>query len=381
MLRAAPAPAVELVDLRDAAGRVLAETVRADRDWPPAARSLRDGFAVRAADLPGELRVTGEVRAGQAYDGEVKAGEAVEIMTGATVPYGADAVVMVEHVTRTAGGIRTDRQASPGDFINPRGSEARRGDLLLDKGLRLDFAGIALLAGVGKSAVEVFARPRVAILATGDEIVAVDERPLDHQVRNSNAFSLAAQVERAGGIPAILPVARDTFESTRLLIERGLSAGLLVLSGGVSAGKYDIVETVLADLGATFFFDRVRIQPGQPLVFGRVGEKFFFGLPGNPVSTMVTFETLARAAVDLLGGVKCPPLPFTLARLTTTFRHNPGLTRFLPARLTPGAPEVTPIPWQGSSDIAAVGRANAFLVADEDREQWNAGELIQVLPR
>jgi molybdopterin molybdotransferase len=379
ILRAAPVPARELVDLRDSAARVLAESVRADRDLPPVPRSLRDGFALRASDLPGEIRVAGEVRAGQTYAGEVRPGEAVEIMTGAPVPSGADAVVMIEHVTRIAYGIRAERVVSPGDFINPRASEARRGDLLLDKGKRLDFADIALLATVGKSAVSVFAKPRVAILPTGDEIVDVDRQPLDHEVRNSNAFSLAAQVERAGGVPVLLPAARDDFDSTRNLIERGLRADLLLLSGGVSAGKYDLVETVLAELGARFFFDRVRIQPGQPLVFGQAGGKFFFGLPGNPASTMVTFEVLARAAVDLLGGVECPSLPFTLARLTTDFRHKPGLTRFLPARLATEAAEITPIPWQGSSDVAALSRANAFLVTDEDREEWKAGELIRVL--
>jgi molybdopterin molybdotransferase len=268
--------------------------------------------------------------------------------------------------------------AEPGQFINPRGSEARAGSLLLDAGSRVGFAEIALLASAGCAEVSVFARPRVAILATGDEIVEVHETPLAHQIRNSNAYSLAAQVRRAGGEPEVLPVARDTRDATRALIEQGLAADLLLLSGGVSAGKYDIVEEALASLGAGFYFDRALIQPGQPVVFGRVNRTFFFGLPGNPASTMVTFEIFARAAVELLGGQRESLLPLTLAPLAEPFRHKPGLTRFLPARLDAGG-AVTHLPWQGSGDVPAIARANAFLVAAADRERWDRGELIQVL--
>jgi molybdopterin molybdotransferase len=186
-------------------------------------------------------------------------------------------------------------------------------------------------------------------------------------------------VQRAGGVPRILPVARDDEDSTRWLIEKGLHSDLLLLSGGVSAGKYDIVEKVLSDFGAEFFFDRILIQPGQPLVFGRIDRTFFFGLPGNPASTVVTFEIFARAAVELLHGEADPWLPLTLARLTAPFRHRTGLTRFLPARVSNGTSELTPVPWQGSSDVAALARANAFLVADADRECWDTGDLMQVL--
>jgi molybdopterin molybdotransferase len=217
----------------------------------------------------------------------------------------------------------------------------------------------------------------VAVLATGDEIVDVDRTPAPDQIRNSNAWSLAAQVARAGAVPLLLPIARDVQAETRELIERGLEADLLLLSGGVSAGKFDVVEPALADLGAEFFFDRVLIQPGQPVVFGRVRGKFFFGLPGNPVSTMVTFEIFARAALDLISGAGEAPLPMTLARLTQAFRHKPGVTRFLPARVECG--EVTPIAWQGSGDVPSLCRANAFLVADAERAEYGAGETIPVM--
>lgn len=378
-------PPAERVALQDCAGRVLAEDVLADRDYPPLARSVRDGFAVRAADFPGNVRVIGEVRAGDRFHGSVQPGEAVEIMTGAPVPDGADSIIMVEHVAYHGGRdgdfITTDRPVKSGDFINPQGCESPRGSVVLRAGSRLDYTGIAMLATVGRTQVPVYRKPRVAILATGDEIVGVDQVPLEHQVRNSNSASLAAQVARAGGIAQILPTARDTYEATRESIAHGLEADLLLLSGGVSAGKYDIVEKVLAEFDAEFFFDRVLIQPGQPLVFGRASGKFFFGLPGNPSSTMITFELFARAAVALLGGASEAPLPLLQARLTREFRHRPGLTRFLPALLSRDGAELTPTGWQGSGDIGAMARANAFLVAEPERESWAAGDLMRVLAK
>jgi molybdopterin molybdotransferase len=380
MVRAArTAPPVESVALEAAAGRVLAEALRADRDYPAVARSVRDGYAVRAIDLPAGLEVIGEVRAGQSFTGEVGWNQAVEIMTGAPVPRGADAVVMLESVRLEDHRVIVDRTAEPGQFVNPQGSEARAGEILLDSGKRLDFTGVAMLAAVGKARVSVYAAPRVAILATGDEIVPVGETPQEFQIRNSNVYSLAAQVSRAGGAPEILAVARDEVQHTGELIERGLGADLLLISGGVSAGKYDIVERVLADLGAEFYFDRVLIQPGQPLVFGRARGKFFFGLPGNPSSTMVTFEIFARAALELLGGQDEITLHMPLSRLTREFHHHTGLTRFLPAHLSADGSEVTPVPWHGSGDVPALTRANAFLVAEADRAEWSAGDLIRVL--
>jgi molybdopterin molybdotransferase len=386
---ARPARVVEKVALEAAAGRVLAEDVAADRDTPALARSVRDGYAVRAADLPGELLVIGEVRAGQRFAGRVEPGQAVEIMTGAPLPAGADAVVMVEHARRVDQHVAIDGAAEPRQFINPQGCEAAAHETVLHAGKRLDYADIAMLAAFGRSPVKVFGRPTVAIVATGDEIVEISETPADFQIRNSNAYSLAAQVIRAGGVPYLLPVARDTFEHTREIVSRGLYCDLLLLSGGVSAGKYDVVEQVLAELGGEILFDRVLIQPGQPLVFGRAGGStaagrkwragFFFGLPGNPSSTMVTFEIFARAALDLLAGQSETSLHMPLSRLTSEFRHRPGLTRFLPAHLSADGAEVTPVAWHGSGDIPALTRANAYLVADPERAQYPRGELIRVL--
>ena len=369
----------EQVSALEAAGRILAEDVTADRDYPPFPRSARDGFAVRAADVPGDLRVIGEVRAGELYSGEVTAGEAVEIMTGAPLPEGADAVVMVEHTERSGNRVQVSRSLKVGENFNPQGIEAKHGSTVLTAGRRLGFAEIALLAMVGRECVAVYRRPRVAILPTGDEIVEAGQAPEAFQIRNSNAWSMAVQVARAGGDPHILPIARDNFESTHNLMLQGLETDLLLLSGGVSAGKYDIVERVLADLDAQFFFDRVLIQPGQPLVFGTARGKFFFGLPGNPASTMVTFEVFARAAVELLSGANEAPLRLLQAPLSKELSHRPGLTRFLPAQVSADGSTVTPEPWQGSGDVNSLARANAFLVTEPDRESWAAGEMIRVL--
>jgi molybdopterin molybdotransferase len=374
-------PAIEEIPLAEAAGRVLARDAAADRDSPAVARSVRDGFAVRAIDLPGQLEIIGEVRAGERFAGELGAGQAVEIMTGAPIPSGADAVVMIEHTQREGTRVLIERTAEPQQFINPRGCEAAAHEVVLHAGKRLDYSGIALLAAIGQARVQVFRRPAVAIIATGDEIVEIDEIPEEFQIRNSNAYSLAAQVARAGGSPQVLPLARDTVEHTREMVAQGLAADMLLLSGGVSAGKYDVVEEVLAEFGAEFYFDRVLIQPGQPLVFGRAGGKYFFGLPGNPSSTMVTFEVFARSALELLAGQEETALQMPWARLTCDFRHRIGLTRFLPAYWSADGSEVTPVNWHGSADIPALSRANAYLVADPDRAAYERGDLIRILSK
>jgi molybdopterin molybdotransferase len=371
--------ATEQIPALDAAGRILAEQITADRDYPPFPRSARDGFAVRAADVPGELTVIGEVRAGEVFRGSVSPKGAVEIMTGAPLPDGADAVVMLEHTERSGDHVKISRSLRPGENFNAQGIEAKKGSTVLSPGSRLGFAEIALLAMFGRECATVYRKPRVAILPTGDEIVEAGQSPEPFQIRNSNAWSMAVQVRRAGGDPVILPIARDNYESTREHIEQGLTHDLLLLSGGVSAGKYDIVERVLADLGAQFFFDRVLVQPGQPLVFGTVKGKFFFGLPGNPASTMVTFEVFARAAVELLSGAHEAPLRLLQAQLSKELRQKPGLTRFLPAQLSVDGSTITPEPWQGSGDVPSLTRANAFLVTEPDRESWTAGDMIRVL--
>jgi molybdopterin molybdotransferase len=374
-------PGIEFVDLANADGRVLADGVNADRDYPPLDRSMRDGFAVRAADLPGTLTVIGEVRAGERFSGDVQAGQAVEIMTGAPLPDGADAVVMVEDVRVEGDRVTFEEQVTPGHNVNPRGCDALAGNEVLQIGQVIGFPEVAALATVGVSRIAVCRRPDVAILTTGDEILDIGAQPRAQQIRDSNAWSLACQVRRAGGKPIMLPMARDSVEAMAEIIGEGLKADLLLVSGGVSAGKYDLVESVLAKYDAEFYFDRVLVQPGQPLVFGRAQGTFFFGLPGNPGSTMVCFEVFARAAVELLGGQENPRLPLMEAVLSEEFHHRPGLTRFLPALLSADGSRVTPVPWSGSGDVMALARANAFLVAEPDKPKYGAGERIRVLMR
>ena len=384
-LISAAADVVEDVPLELAAGRILAEDIAADRDYPPFDRAARDGFAVRSTDIsspPARLRVIGETRAGEASRYRVDAGEAVEIMTGAPGPKGADCVVMVEYTRRDGNHVVIQQSLPPGRNFVARGSESAAGARVLHAGIRLEYSQIGVLASVGKPSVLVFRQPRVAILSTGDEVIDIEQTPESFQVRNSNAYSLAAQVWRRGGIPEILPIAPDRFDETKALIEAGLQSDMLLLSGGVSMGKYDLVEDVFAELEAKLFFTKVLIQPGKPLVFGRAAGKPFFGLPGNPISTMVTFEIFGSLALARLAGAADASLPFTEAVLAEDFRHNPSLTRFLPARLEGeyGQSRVSPVKWQGSGDLASIAKANCFLVASADRESWDAGERIAVLP-
>ena len=373
-------PQTETVPLDQVHSRILAEDLRADRDYPALRRSLRDGFAVKASDVPGTLRVRGEVRAGQGEQRALAPGEAIEVMTGAPVPDTADAVVMVEYVTRNnKGEVSTEQRAEPGQFINARGAEAQLGSVLIARGTRLDASHIAALAMCGHSQVSVYAPPSVAILATGDELVEVSEQPKPHQIRNSNAHMLATLVAASGGRPTVLPVARDTKEALRPLLEQGLWHDMLLISGGVSAGKYDLVKPALKELGVEFQFERVRVQPGQPTAFGRYKSRPVFGLPGNPGSSLITYQLFARPALEILAGDANPILPLLWAKFEAPFRHKPGLTRFLPAILNEDGQRLRHVSWQGSSDVPALAKANVFLVADADRESWEPGDLIRVM--
>jgi molybdopterin molybdotransferase len=390
------AGAVESVDLLAAAGRVLAEPVLADRDLPPFPRSTRDGYAVRSADLsqlPTTLDVIGEIKAGASLEQippNVGTAQTVSIMTGALVPAGADAVVMVEYTFQRGKHVEVTRSVVTGENIVPRAAEAREGSVLIDRGACLNEAAIALAASAGKSRLQVYERPRVAVLTTGDEIVDIDAKPGLTQIRNSNSYSLAAQIRRAGGEPVLLPVAPDEMRGLRRLIEEGLKSDLLLMTGGVSMGRYDLVEQALSELEAEFFFTGAKIQPGRPVVFGKCGTgalarersaTYFFGLPGNPVSTMVTFELFARPMLEALSGRVPSKLIFLHVRLKKEIRIKTGLTRFLPAILSGEfeQSEVELVTWQGSGDVAATAHANCYAVIPPDREYIPAGEWIPVM--
>ena len=396
---------VERVELGHSQGRVLAQPLCADRDQPPFARSTRDGFACRAEEISthAALAVAGATRAGEAPAGALPRGSAWEIMTGASVPEGADAVVMLEHVEAAGGRVRLlpPRTAVKGENIVAQGAQARAGDRLLAAGTAIGAAQIALAAACGYGALEVFARPRVAILATGDELTPIESTPGPGQIRNSNAPMLAAMVSAAGGEPWVLPAAADNAQALDAAIAQAAEADLLLITGGVSAGKFDLVEPALARAGARFHFTGVRIQPGKPLVFGELPRSDsassrasgstrllpFFGLPGNPVSSYVTFLLFAAPVLTALGGGVAFGPRFALAHLApmTSGKHaKPGLTRFLPGSCTfgmlPGqVPQVALVPWQGSGDLAALARSNCFLVVPEDAHRFEAGDLVRIL--
>jgi molybdopterin molybdotransferase len=373
------------VTVWEALGFVLSQEVKTDRDYPSFNRSTRDGYAVKAADVAAAatLRCVGEIKAGDTVREALQPGTCVQIMTGAAVPSGADAVVMIEHTQRDGDIVRFDRPARTGQNIVPRGSEARAGQTILTPGARLGYAELALAAQVGAVELQCAKKPRVAILSTGDEVALVDKTPGEFQIRNSNSVSLAAQVRIAGGEPVVLGNAADDLDELAAMIELGLQEDALVLSGGVSMGKYDLVETALKELGTEFYFDAVAIRPGKPAVFGMCRGVPVFGLPGNPVSTMVTFELFVAPAIDLLSGAEARPLPLLEARLGEAMQEKPGLAHFLPARVEwlDGVPVVRALKWQGSGDVAALARSNCFLVIGAERENISAGETVFVLLR
>jgi molybdopterin molybdotransferase len=392
------APATEQVSLLASGDRVLAEAVLADRDQPPFDRSTRDGFAVRAADFgSGPLKIAGQIRAGEQWQGHaLEPGTAIGIMTGAPIPDGADAVVMVEHVERADGSIRAvdGRTIRSAENIVRRGSEAGAGQVVLPAGTLIGGAEIALAAACGRPVLTVFRRPKVGLVATGDELVEIDAVPEPQQIRNSNSYGLAALVGRAGGEAVRLPIAPDRRAELEEIIRTARRCELMLLSGGVSMGEYDLVEEVLEALGAEFFFTGVRMQPGKPVVFGRLPAadgfpaQFFFGLPGNPVSTQVTFHCFVEPMLQAMSGgavargaVQGPR--FAQATLAEDAKGKPGLMQVLPARLTADRvrPEVRLVSWQGSGDLAANARANCYAVLPPEKERFAAGDVITILLR
>jgi molybdopterin molybdotransferase len=386
--RGISAPSSEKVPLVEGDGRLLAEEICADRDFPPFPRATRDGFAVRASDVqqpPAKLKVVGEIAAGSSKSVAIGEGEAAEIMTGAPLPLGADAVVMVEYTRRSGEIVEIERSIKAGENFVPQGAEAAAGQLLLPARSRLNPAGIAVAASVGKGSLHVYRKPVVAVLATGDELVEVNEKPGVAEIRNSNSYSVAAQVRRAGGEPRILPIVRDNETAIREAIQAAKTADLIILSGGVSMGKYDLVEQVLSAEGAQFHMTGARIQPGKPIVFGTLprtqGDLPFFGLPGNPISTMVTFDLFVAPVLNALGGGHMLPLRFAQSKMLEDLKVAPGLTRFLPAVLerTASETQVAVIPWHGSGDLAAIVRANCYLVVPPEATLLSRDSYVTVL--
>jgi molybdopterin molybdotransferase len=388
--RSTALPATETIEFSDdpsrALGRILAENIIADRNYPPFDRSTRDGFAVRAADAPNpgaRLRLIGESRAGRAFEGQMEAGSSVQIMTGAPLPRGANAVVMLEDAHVEGDFVVIQHAVRPGQHYVVEGQETRAGESVIKRGKRLGYAELAMAAQVGRCKVAVAKRPRVAILSTGDEIVFAGNSPQRFQIRNSNSISLAAQVSLAGGEPWVAGIAPDNVTELRARIEQALKADIVILTGGVSVGKYDLVEQVLKEMRVEFFFDAIAIRPGRPAVFGACNNTPVFGLPGNPVSTMVTFEILAVPAIEAMSGHTPGSLHLFKAKLAHPLDEKPPLAHFLPARVQwpCGEATVETLHWEGSGDIGSVVRGNCFLLVHESRLKLEAGEIVDILPR
>jgi len=369
------------VGLLDALGLPLAEDVAADADSPPFDKALMDGYAVRAADGPGERGVIEDVPAGTVPTRTVGPGEATRIMTGAMLPAGADAVVPFEKTEGDGPRVRLLNPPRPGDNLLPRGREMRAGEVLFHAGRRLRPQDLGLLATVGHAEPLVVPRPVVHVVSTGDEVVPWDATPGPGQIRNSNGPMLVAQVRRAGGVGHFVGLAPDDPAGLERDVRRGLEADVLVLSGGVSAGKRDLVPEVLERLGVRAMFHKVALKPGKPLLFGDLARDgtptLVFGLPGNPVSSFVCFELFVRPALAALAGRDEGPR-VRLLPLAEGVNHRSDRPTYHPAVLD--GPAVRLVPWFGSADLRGLGAADALAVLPAGDHRLEAGSPVEVLP-
>ena len=377
----------EQVDLLEALGRVLAEEVRADRHIPPLANAAMDGYAVRAADLdtkaPVRLQVVGQSPAGQVSALRVGPGQAIRIMTGAPLPAGADTVVQFEHTRAEGQWVEVLKPPPAGANVRPAGEDVQAGEVVLRPGKRLRPQEIGMLAALGHLHVSVARQPRVAILATGDEVVPPDEAPGPGQIRDANSYTVAAQVVRWGGVPILLGVARDREELVRRGVREALTrrADLIVTSGGVSVGDFDLVKRVLAAEGEMRFWS-LAMKPGRPLAFGVVSGVPLLGLPGNPVAAMISMELFGRPALLKMQGCADGWRPSVRARLGEPVEHRDRRRHYLRVRLRPGADgvlEATLTGNQGSGILRSLVEADGLLIVPEESARLEAGALVDVM--
>ncbi|HJQ23805.1 MAG TPA: gephyrin-like molybdotransferase Glp [Blastocatellia bacterium] len=375
----------ESVALNEAHRRILAEEIVADLDLPPFDRARMDGYALRATDaavVPARLKVIGEIAAGATFDAELQAGEAIKIFTGAPVPRGADAVQKVEVTTQAGEFVIIHEAVKPGQFITRRASEVAAGETVITSGHAIGAAELAALASFGYARIRVGRRPRVAVISTGSELVDVARKPVGAQIRNSNAYTISAYAESAGAVVMNLGTVEDSLPATCAALSRAAETSEVVItSGGVSMGDYDLVKAALKAMGAEVYFDQVSIRPGKPTVFARRGETYFFGLPGNPVSTSVTFNVFARPAIRRLQGEAEPRLSTVRATLTHGIKDASNRRSYLPARLfiREGRALIESLKWGGSSDLVAFMKANALIVVREETHAISEGETVEAL--
>ncbi len=373
--------AAEDVPVTAAAGRVTAEDVRARVDLPPFASSAMDGFALRAADVPAALRVVGESAAGRPFDGELGAGEAVAISTGAVVPDTADAVVPVEDVVRTGDGVEVSHELAAGVNVRPRGGDVSLGEVVVPAGARLEPARLAAAAAAGVAAVPCARRPRVVVVATGSELVPPGERLEPGQVYEANALMLAAALAAGGAEVVAGPAAPDEPAALRAALERGLEADVLVTSGGVSVGEHDLVRGIEEELGVEEVFWRVAIKPGKPISFGVHGRTLVFGLPGNPVSALVGCELFVKPAVRALQGAAEPLPRYERGSLGASLRRNDERDEFVRARTAvgDGGTVLEPVVGQQSHMIVHAAAADALVHVPRGNGELAAGSRVSWL--
>lgn len=379
---------MEKISILEALGRTLAEDIIAERDNPPWNNSAMDGFAVRWEDIrqehaiqkPVTLKVIEDVPAGKMPTATVRAGEAVRIMTGAPIPAGADTVVKVEDTEQEGAMVRIFKPEPRGANIRLQGEDVTKGTRIIEKGAVIRPAEVGMLAVLARPFVFVHQRPRVAILSTGDELADLDERVGDDKIINSNGYALAAAVRDAGGIPLVLGIARDTQASLKEKIAQGMSADMLVLSGGVSMGDYDFTKAVFREIGAEMHFWKLAIKPGQPLAFGKIGGKLAFGLPGNPVSSMVTFEQLVRPAILKMSGRRTYGRPTVEAVFQEHFSKRPDRRHFLRGILTRenGIFTVRTTGDQGSGILTSMVKANCLIDVPTEVQRLSPGDIVTV---
>jgi molybdopterin molybdotransferase len=379
----------EQVNLLESLGRVLAEPIFAKRDQPPWDNSAMDGFALSSEDThttPVILKIVGEIAAGGFPCGPVTTGEAVRIMTGAPLPEGADAVVRIEDTDLLDGRkVKVLRQAIPGENVRSHGEDVKAGDRVIAEGTLIGPSEVGMMASVGRARVRVYQRPCVAILATGDELVDPGEPPGPHQIMNSNTYSLAAQVAEAGGNTILLGIARDEPKDLTDKLEAGRSADVILISGGVSVGKYDFVKDVLSQMGAHLSFRKVAMKPGHPFVFGTLQACRIFGLPGNPVSTMVTFEEFVRPALLKMAGHQGIFRPIIRAVMKEPLRKKDGKTHFIRAWVMKEEEQYTVQTTgnQSSGMLSSMVRASGLIIFPDTVQEIRAGEkvLVQLLDK
>jgi len=380
----------EKVDIGSTLGRVLAEDVLAFRPNPPWDNSAMDGYALRAVDAllasketPVRLKVIYDLPAGKVSRKRVGKGEAVRIMTGAPVPQGADAVVMVENTEAGPDSTVFIRsRVREGDNIRRSGEDFQKGDTVLKKGSVIRPADILMLATTGRAEVKVYRRPTVSVLSTGDELTEIGERPGKGKIPNSNGYALSALVEECGGVPVQLGIARDNRKSLFSKLKRAVKADCVITSGGVSVGDYDLVKDVLEEMGSAMRFWKVAIKPGKPLAFGVIGGRPAFGLPGNPISSMVAFEEFVRPALLKMTGRSEIFRKTFPARITKDVAIKPGRMNFLRGSLTvkDGEYTVAPLEGQGSGIVSTMVAANAFIIVEPSSTGFKEGDTVRVQP-